>query len=528
MQKTTTHTLLSLGLCLFFVAQAPLTAQNWNQITKGVASDRAASDFFGDAVAISGDYAIVGASLEDEDATGANTADRAGSAYIFKRTGTTWTQEAKIVAPDRDLMDQFGSAVAISGDYAIIGSASPKDPFGVNRLAGAGAAYVFKRTGTTWTQEAKIVASDRAVEDYFGNSVAINGDYAIVGAASEDDDATGANKFTSAGSAYIFKRTGTAWTQEAKIVASDRATFDQFGRSVAISGDYVVVGAWLESENAAGTNTLNQAGSAYIFKRTGTTWTQEAKIAASDRAVIAQFGNSVAISGDYTIIGASGEAKDAAGANTLSQAGAAYIFKRTGTTWAQEAKIVAPDRAVDDVFGLSVAISGDNVLVAAFAEDEDATGTNTKSNAGAAYIFRRTGTTWAQATKIVASDRAVEDRFGSSVAISGEYAIVGASFEDEDATGANTLREAGSVYFFKGTTTPVFETKVTKKLKVYPSVTNGFLTIETTEVADYQVFNLLGQQLLNGQLSQRIDVSALPRGTYILKVGLEQAKFLKL
>ena len=434
-------------------------AQNWNQIIKAAASDRAPGDEFGRSVAISGDYAIVGASEEGEDAAGANTPNDAGCAYIFKRIGATWVQEAKIVASDKAGREYFGTSVAISGDYVIVGAfGEDEDAAGGNTLNDAGSAYIFKRTGTTWAQEAKIVASDRAVYDFFGWSVAISGDYAIIGAFLEEEDVSGANTMYRAGSAYIFKRIGTTWTQEAKIVSSDRAAQDDFGYSVAISGDYAIVGARTESEDAAGANTLNYAGSAYIFKRTGTTWAQESKIVSSDRAEGDGFGHTVAISGDYAILGTSAEDEDAVGTNTLNEAGSAYIFKRTGTTWAQEAKIVASDRAEGDQLGYSVAISGDYAIVGAIREGDIVPDT---LNYGSAYIFKRTGTTWAQEAKMVASDRADRDLFGFSVAISGDYALVGAIAESEDAAGGNTLGGAGSAYFFKSCPTVTITCPVT-------------------------------------------------------------------
>jgi hypothetical protein len=447
LRSTPTLTRLFVFLCLGISTLLP--AQDWNQIIKAAASDRATTDFFGYSVAISGDYAIVGAYQEDEDAAGGARLGNAGSAYIFKRTGTTWAQEAKIVASDRASGDFFGYSVAISGDYAIVGAyAEDENAAGGATLSRAGSAYIFKRTGTTWAQESKIVASDRAVDDYFGYDVAISGDYAIVGAYNEDENAAGGAPLTDPGSAYIFKRTGTTWAQESKIVASDRATSDFFGLSVAISGDYAIVGAYNEDEDAAGGATLGAAGSAYIFKRTGTTWAQEAKIVASDRSAGDNFGLSVSISGDYVIVGAFSDAHDATGGGAINTAGSAYIFKRTGTTWAQEAKIVASDRAAGDLFGYAVAISGDYAIIGAYQEDHNATGGATLSNAGSAYIFKRTGTTWAQASKIVASDRAANDNFGRSVAISGDYALVGAELEDEDAAGGATASDAGSAYFF--------------------------------------------------------------------------------
>jgi regulation of enolase protein 1 (concanavalin A-like superfamily) len=390
-----------------------------SQQAKIQASDKQAGDKFGYSVSISGDgnTAIAGAYNEDTGATDA------GSAYIFTRSGTTWTQQAKIQASDKQAYDQFGWSVSISsnGNTAIVG-AYTEDTGGTS----AGAAYIFTRSGTTWTQQAKIQASDKATNDLFGYSVSISGDgnTAIAGALFEEYG----------GSAYIFTRSGTTWTQQAKIQASDKATSDLFGYSVSISGDgnTAIAGALFEE----------YGGSAYIFTRSGTTWTQQAKIQASDRQASDFFGSSVSMSsnGNTAIVGAMFE--DTGG----SSAGAAYIFTRSGTTWTQQVKIQASDKQASDNFGVSVAISddGNTAIVGAYTEDTGGT------NAGAAYIFTRSGTTWTQQAKIQASDKQASDFFGHSVAISsnGNTALVGAY---NDHTGSD---RTGSAYIFtrSGTT----------------------------------------------------------------------------
>jgi hypothetical protein len=200
--------------------------------------------------------------------------------------------------------------------------------------------------------ETKIVASDAASSDIFGLSVAIDGDYAIVGAYGDDDGGS------SSGSAYIFKRNGNEWEQLNKIVATDAGTYDNFGKSVAIDGDYAIVGADYDDDGGS------SSGSAYIFKRDGTDWNQETKIVASDAASSDNFGNSVAIDGDHAIVGAYSD--DDGG----SSSGSAYIFKRDGTDWNQETKIVASDAASSDNFGNSVAIDGDHAIVGAYGDDD--------------------------------------------------------------------------------------------------------------------------------------------------------------
>jgi len=447
------------GLILLLISihsAALLQAQDFQQMIKLIENDRlapgstsrSANDFFGSLVAIDGDYAIVGVPSEDEDAIGSNTLSNAGSAYIFVRSGNNWTFQQKIVASDRGAGDVFGTRVSISGDYAIVGaSGEDEDAAGGNNQSNAGSAYIFVRNGNTWSQQQKIVASDRAAADGFGSSVSISGDYAVVGAFQEDEDASGGAPLLSAGSAYIFARSGTTWSQQQKIVSSDRASGDFFGYAVSISGAYLIVSALQEDHDAFGGNARTNSGSAYIFSRSGTSWTQQQKIVASDRTSSDLFGFSVAISGDYAIVGAYQEDEDASGSQMLSSAGSAYIFTRSGASWSQQ-KIVAADRTSNDVFGYSVAISGDYAIVGAYLEDEDASGGNPAVNAGSAYVFFRSGGTWSFQQKIVAADRAAIDAFAVSVAISGNYAIIGAGQEDEDASGLNSTTSAGSAYLF--------------------------------------------------------------------------------
>ncbi len=435
-------------ICFIFFSSAAI-CQNWGEVIKACASDRAAADKFGNSVSISGNYAIVGASNEDEDASGGNTLAEAGSAYIFWNNNGTWTEVEKLVAPDRAAGDKFGCSVSISGDYAIVGAyTESEDVSGANTFSASGSAYIFRKVGGIWSVVQKIVASDRSVSDLFGYSVSISGDYAIVGAFGESEDASGGNTLANAGSAYIFWNDNGTWTEVEKLVASDRASSDGFGYSVSISGDYAIVGAMSEDEDASGGNTLANAGSAYMFWNDNGTWSEVEKLVASDRADSDNFGYSVSISGDYAIVAANNEDEDASGGNMLSSAGSAYIFWNDSGTWSEVEKLVASDRGAYDYFGCSVSISGDYAIVGAYTEDEDASGGNTLSGAGSAYIFWNDSGTWNEVKKLVTSDRAGFDNFGYSVSISGDYAIVGANNEDDDASGGNTLANAGSAYIF--------------------------------------------------------------------------------
>jgi hypothetical protein len=281
----------------------------WDGGTMIRASDAAAGDYFGQAVSISGDYAIVGAFREGSGGT------NAGAAYIFQRTGTnTWDTGTKIVASDAQANSNFGQAVSISGDYAIAGAYS-EDTGATN----AGAAYIFQRTGAnTWDTGTKIKASDAQANDWFGYSVSISGDYAIVGAPQEDGGSTDPNNDT--GAAYIFRRTGAnAWDAGTKIAASGEPANANFGISVSLNGEYAIVGAYREAIG------IMDTGAVYIFQRTGTdTWDTGTRIMAPDAQAQDYFGVSVSISGASVIVGA--YAEDGGTGNPLTDAGAAYIY----------------------------------------------------------------------------------------------------------------------------------------------------------------------------------------------------------
>lgn len=384
------------------------TIQENNKVT---ASDGAADDKFGYAVSISGDYAIIGASGDDN---GANA--NQGSAYIFARIGNSWTQQAKLTAADGAAGDQFGISVAINGDFAVVGANF--DTVGAN--ARQGSAYVFVRNGSGWIQQAKLTAADGAAFDNFGISVAISGDYAVVGAYLDD-----VGGWPDRGSAYVFVRTGSSWSQQSRLTGeSGEFSGINFGNSVAISGDYVIVGS--DNDN-------NLPRYAYVFVRSGTSWAQQAGLQIEYDNKVFQMGFSVSISGSYAIVGYPTLDID----NKPNQ-GQAYIFIRNGTTWSQHAVLRAKDGAANAFFGNSVSLSGDIAIVGAY---NTTVGSRT---IGASYIFVRNGTSWGQQSKLITSDGAAGANVGLSVSISGDNAIVGASGND---IGSNT--DQGSVYFIR-------------------------------------------------------------------------------
>ncbi|MCG8605939.1 FG-GAP repeat protein, partial [bacterium] len=360
---------------------------------------------FGGSVSLAGDIAIVGVSLMN-----------ANAAYSFRLDGADWVELGMLVPNDGVAAEAFGSSVATTDSFAIIGAPLFDHPTATN----GGAAYLFKREGETWTEQIRIAPSDVDGQDDSGTSVAISGDYAIVGSPNHNDN--GLNS----GAAYIFKRSGDSWVEQAKLLASDGAQDDEFGFSVSISGDYAIVGSWQDDDKGGG------SGSAYVFHRNDTTWVEQVKLTASDGTPGASFGISVSISGDYALIGA-----PVANGN-VAISGAAYVFKWDGENWVEQDKLAASDGVSSDFFGGSVSIDGDFAIVGAF------NSAGIVDDAGSAYVFRGQDTNWTEIAKITASDGAAFDLFGTSVSISGDCAIVGAE-ADENA--------AGSAYAYCGLST---------------------------------------------------------------------------
>lgn len=408
------------------------------------------NDEFGFSVAVSGNTAIVGARAEASSFTGGpddNSSFSAGAAYIFLRDGDTWSQQAFLKADNAGFMDQFGTSVAISGNTAVIGAIGEDSV-----MNDSGAAYVFVRSGTTWSQQAFLKADNAGFADGFGIAVAIDGNTIIVGA---DQSRSSRNS----GSAYIFERSGTVWDQQALLQADNAEAGDDFGVSVSISRNTVVVGANEESSSADGgseDNSAEAAGAAYVFVRDGTTWSQQAFLKADNADANDEFGISVAVSGDLIVVGADEEDSNLSGGgtnNSASGAGAAYVFARNGETWTQQAFLKADNAQAGDGFGCSVAIFENTLVVGASAEDSNATGggnNNSELDAGAAYTFVQSGTEWNQESFLKANNAESTDNFGIAVAISGNTIITGAIREDSDLTGGdnNSLSSAGAAYIF--------------------------------------------------------------------------------
>ena len=427
----------SAGASYQFVRIVILSAVIWAQGPVLTPSDAAAGDAFGVSLAISGSTLVVGAAGKDSSR---------GAAYVFVDTNKGWSQQAELTASDATAGDRFGYSVAISGSRVVIGAPS--------KNSRAGAAYGFLLSGSTWFQQTEISASDPAADNYFGDSVAVSSATAVVGAYGKNSG-TGAaytfalpvqqlelsasdgaandqfgysvaisgstavigapSKNSSAGLAYVFVRSGSTWSRQAELTASDAAPNDQFGWSVAISGSTAIIGA---------DHHKSHAGAAYVFVQSGSTWSQQAELTASDSSANDDFGYSVSVSGSTAVVGAPG---------VNLGAGAAYVFLQSGSAWSQQAKLTAGLGGIN--LGSSVAISGPTIVVGA-----------PFSSKGAAYVFVDSTKGWSQQAELTASDAATGDQFGFSVAISGVTAVIGANAKNHQAGAAYVFARSGNAW----------------------------------------------------------------------------------
>lgn len=465
-----------LSILVLSISPAQMHTCGVEELEKLTPMDASESDYFGASISLGLDRFVVGAWR----ATEAGVAS--GAAYVFRRdnggtlqdpTDDRWLEEDKLTGLDATPGDLFGWTVALSGDDVIVGARFHRAD---DR---SGVAYVFRRDDNLtpsdvgddfWVQQAMLAASDGAIDDDFGASVAISGNRAIVGAAKDDDACSGdEDPNCNSGSAYVFRRddngtpldpTDDLWLEEDKLMGSATEPGDMFGMSVSISEDLCVVGSWLA--DSVGVN----SGAAYVFRRedNGTPfdqaddfWVEESKLVPLDGATQDQFGISVSIDGERAIVGA--WLDDDAG----SLSGSAYVFRRivsdmldeSDVIWKQEAKLVASDASAGDEFGKSVSIHGNWVAVGAFEDDDacaDDPSPNPECDSGSAYVFRRfdNGTPmiasddyWVEAAKLTASDTAAGQFFGR-VSIRNNRVVVG-SLDDE--MGDN----AGSAYVFEVT-----------------------------------------------------------------------------
>ncbi len=333
-----------------------------------------------------------------------------------------WSQEAELLASDGKVGDNFGWSVSVSGNTAVIGAFSKT----IGSKTGQGAAYVFARNGTAWTQMQELTAADGAVGDEFGYSVSLNGTTVVIGAPQKT-----INSNVSQGAAYVFVLNGSNWSLQQELTASDGTNF---GYSVSFDGTTALIGA---AGSTVGMSP-NQ-GTAYAFVRSSSTWSLEQELSASDGTTSNQFGYSVAVSGGTAVVGAINKK---VGSNTFE--GAAYVFARFGSVWSQEQELTSADGKANDQFGYSVAVTGTTAVIGS---PNKTVGSNAAQ--GAAYVFTGSGSTWTQQQELTASNGAAGDNFGYAIAVDGGRALVGAVYKT---VGGNPSQGAAYVFVGSGST----------------------------------------------------------------------------
>ncbi len=469
------------------------------------ASNSATGANFG-SVALSGDgkTMAIGAAFENSNATGINgdqsntSASNSGAVYVFTKSGVTWTQEAYIKASNTDSGDTFGTAVRLSQDgntLAVTAPSEDSNASGVNGdgsnnlMSGSGAAYIFIRANSVWSQQAYLKSSNPDIGDGFGSqlSVSADGNTLAVGASGESSNSSGingnqaSNALSSSGAVYIFTRSLGTWTQSTYIKASNPNSLDNFGARLSLSGDglTLAVGAPKEASNATGINgnqndnSLANAGAIYIFTYAAAAWSQQAYIKPSVISTGENFGININLSydGDTLAAGVATEASNATGINgnaadtSAAQSGAVFVFSRSGINWSQQAYIKSSNSEAGDVFGSSTALSadGNTLAVSAPGESSNALGiggdqtNNLSSQSGAVYIFKRAGSVWTQFSYLKPPVFTGATRnFGFKVALSddGQSIAVGDNAEGGSATGiggdpsSQNHASSGCVYLF--------------------------------------------------------------------------------
>ena len=344
-----------------------LTEIELRGVAELLASDGGPGDEFGGAVAVDGDIALIGARTDDD-------GENSGAVYVFRHVGTRWVEETKLTASDAAANDSFGDSVAISGSTAVVGAPSS---------GGVGAAYVFRYDGTKWVEEKRLTASDGSANDLFGSAVAVDGDTAVVGAPGDDDDAN------ASGSAYVFRFDGMDWLEEPKLTASDAASSDQFGSAAAVDGDTILI--------------AGSRSAVYVLRYDGMAWVEEDQLLGGGRPFIV----SVALEGDTAAVGLGADF-------SLGEEGV-HVFRYDGATWVAEDTLTGPETR--EGFGASIAIEGESIWT---------------TGGDSAYLFFYNGTKWVQQAEVRATLPGIFGGFGGAVAVDDSNVLLGAIFGDEN------------------------------------------------------------------------------------------------
>lgn len=452
---------------------------------KVMPDDGGKGDYFGYSIAFSENYAIVGAPGFKEGQ---------GSAYIYKRDGNNWKQLTKLTADDSNKDDWFGAEVAITDDYAIVGS-----PWDDDLVTDCGSVYFYKRLGeSNWKLESKAYPNHEfKTWCNFGIAISVQGDYAVIGSWQEH---------WAQGAFYIYKHDGNKWVDtQGRIVPKEIVNFDTFAGALCMDGDWIVLGASMSDHQA------QDGGAAYFYKREGESWVEKQMVFADDPDKEDFFGTWVYLSGDYAIITATGD--DAKGTNS----GSAYIFHYDGASWKQEAKLTPEDNSIEKWFGGRSFISDKYAIVGSSLDNVKG------AYSGASYVYVKDGTSWKQVKKLVAKDEVDGDRFGGSVAVRDNYVAIGSWKHD------GKDFDSGAVYIYPSDDLLIPNISVKSQGKLiatwgkikdklyqnYPNPFNPETWIPFTLFDDGQV--MLEIYDSNQQLVRTINLGIKPAGDYLTR-----------
>lgn len=414
--------------------------QHWTFVQKIVPPVRASNDRFGHALDLGINYAIIGVPNEDEDTTESNSLSNSGSAYIYKLNNGIWQFDRKIMANGRASGDNFGFSVSIYDSTVAVGCIANKtNSTNTSSLSSAGSVHIYKRISGYWRQVQKIVPSDRASSDQFGQSVCIDSNRLAVGSF----------KNNNSGRVYIFKDSANLFRETHKISSKDLSFSDKFGSKVVLKKNKLIVGAPEEDHDTSGLNFKSESGSAYLFSESGGSWKQIKKLTAKYRNNVQYHGAAIDLNDSFVFIGAYGTFTNENGVDPVPSGGpgAVYTYELQNIDFIKT--IVLEDNTAGDEYGTSIDANDSILVIGSPNEDEDSLNKSPLYNSGAAFIYKKKNNNWEFLQKIQASDRRAFDQFGSCVSVFGEYIFVGARSSSLDTAGGDSINMAGSVYVYK-------------------------------------------------------------------------------